>query len=284
MIDKNTLLNKYSDNLSNSPNRNAYLRHAQAFLDNTGGLDKAYIDAYIATLRKRYSPGTVNLAFRVIRRLYAVNGLPWEYRRGEAPVIKQRDEYRPQLSQGIIETMIRAARLGRLLNDEQCFLALSTTYGLRRGELNLRPGDVDLKSNAIYVATLKFGRERYHLIPPQIRPAIEAHDFGRRYGMATLSVIFNRILIKATRGQLKAPHLGWHSIRRAVFQGLIRNGVDLLAARAFMRWKSAAGDMAMPARYYGNVVVGLATEAPVLDEAKGDEEIFAKHPFLPFWR
>jgi hypothetical protein len=42
--------------------------------------------------------------------------------------------------------------------------------------------------------------------------------------------------------------------------------------------------MEMPARYYGNVVVDLDETGPVLEEAKGDEEIFEKHPFLPYWR
>lgn len=288
MIDKatkNKLLAKYTDNLAISANKNHYLRFARGFLDNANGLDRASIDQYIAELRKGYGPGTVNFAFRVIRTVFAVNKLNWEYRRGEVPVIKQRDEYRPQLSPHVIEMMIVAAKNGRLFPDEQCFLALSTIFGLRRGELaNLRPADINLRSGAIYVATLKSGRERYHLIPQEIHPYIAAHDFNQRYAVATLSQMFKRILAKSGAGTLRKSQPGWHAVRRALWDGLVDAGVNLLAARAFLRWKGATGDMDMPARYFGNVILDLTETGPVLEEAKGDEEIFEKHPFLPFWR
>jgi len=295
MIDKTLkkrLLKKYRENLDNPKTRNHYLKYAQGFLDEAEGLDHTSIDKYIADLKKRNKPGTINFAFRVIRRLFKVNenelekdGITWPYRPGEAPTIGERDEYRPQLSHHIIEMMIAAATSGKLFADEQCFLALSTTFALRRGELvNLGSKDIYLRSNSIYIATLKFGRARYHLIPSEIRPYVEAHDFEQRYAEATLSQMLKRILRKSGAGTIKDDALGWHAIRRAVFTGLINNGVNPMAARIFMRWKSASGDMAMPARYYGNAVVGLDEIEPVLEEAKGDEEIFQKHPFLPFWR
>ena len=283
---KDKLLAKYADNLANSENRNHYLRFARDFLDNAEGLNRASIDQHLAALqKKRYSPGTVNFAFRVIRRLLAVNNRPWEYRRGEAPAIKQRDEYQPQLSSRVINMMIEAAKNGKLFADEQCFVALSTIFGLRREELaNLRPADINLKSGAIYVATVKSGRERYHLIPQEIQPYLAAHDFGQHYAVATLNQMFKRILIKSGAGELKKLRLGWHTIRRALWDGLVDNNVNLLAARAFMRWKGAVGDLAMPARYHGNIVVDLGQTEPILNEAKGDEEIFQRHPFLAFWR
>jgi integrase len=295
MIDKtlkNKLLKKYGENLDNPKTRNHYLKHALDFLDNAEGLDRISIDKYIEEFQKKNKPGTVNFAFRVIRRLFAVNkdelqklNITWDYRPGEAPTIGERDEYRPQFSPHIIEMMITAAKSGKLFADEQCFLALSTIFALRRGELaNMRPTDINLGSNAIYVVTLKMGRERYHLIPPEIKPYLEAHDFSQRYADATLSQMLKRILRKSGAGTIKDDSLGWHAIRRAVFTGLINNGVNPMAAIIFMRWKSASGDMAMPSRYYGNAVVDLDQVGPVLEEAKGDEEIFQKHPFLPFWR
>lgn len=289
MIDealKDKLLAKYSNNLASSENQNHYLRFARDFLDNAEGIDRASIDQYVAALRKkRYSPGTVNFAFRVIRRLFTVNKLDWEYRKGEAPPIGQRDEYQPQLSTRVIKMMIETAKNDKLFPNEQCFVALSTIYGLRREELsNLGPKDINLKSGAIYVATVKSGRERYHLIPPEIQPYLAAHDFKQRYAVATLNQMFKRILIKSGAGELKNHRLGWHTIRRALWDCLMDNNVNILAARTFMRWKSASGDLSMPARYHGNIVVDLGQTEPVLDEAKGDEEIFEKHPFLPFWR
>lgn len=295
MIDKATkkrFLKRYEDNLDNPKTRNHYLKYAQEFLDKAGGFDRNSIDKYVEDLQKGNKPSTVNFAFRVIRRLFKVNeselakdDITWPYRPGEAPSIGERDEYRPQLSPHIIEMMIAAANNGKLFADEQCFLALSTTFGLRRGELvNLQPDDINLRSNAIYIATLKSGRARYHLIPPKIKPVLEAHDFKERYAEATLSQMLKRILRKSGAGNIKGDSLGWHAIRRAVFTGLINNGVNPMAARVFMRWKSASGDMAMPSRYYGNAVIDLEQVEPVLEEAKGDEEVFKFHPFLPLWR
>jgi integrase len=287
---KTKLLKEYKSNLDNPKTRNHYLSYANHFLDNAEGLDRASIDKYIEEFQKHNKPGTVNFAFRVIRRVFKVNEselakdeITWPYRPGEAPTIGERDEYRPQLSPHIIEMMIAAATSNKLFTDEQCFLALSTIFALRRGELaHMRPADINLGSNAIYVVTLKMGRERYHLIPPEIKPYLEAHDFSQSYAEATMSQIFKRILRKSGAGNIK--DVGWHAIRRAVVTGLINNGVNPMAARIFMRWKSASGDMAMPSRYYGNAVIDLDQVAPMLEEAKGDEKIFENHPFLPFWR
>jgi integrase len=286
VVDKNELLERYADNLVNSRNKEHYLSYARSFLEQSDGINRASVDRYMDSLRTQgRSPGTINFAFRVLRRLFVVNGLPWEYRRGEAPAISERDEYRPQLSTDIIEVMVSTAKSGRLYPDESCFLALSTTYGLRREELvNLVPEDVDLSNGSIFIGTIKMGRQRYHKIPPEIIiPYLENHDFSRVYGLSTMSQMFKKILDKSGLGALKSQRLGWHTIRRALLDGLVNNGVNILAARSFLRWKSATGDMAMPARYYGNVVIGLEGSSPVLEEAKGDEEIFELHPFLGFW-
>jgi len=285
-MDKQSLLQTYADNLSSSGGRNLYLKYARDFLESADALDRGAVERYLEGLRRRgRRPGTINFAFRVIRRLYAVNGLPWEFRRGEAPAIGERDEHRPQLSSDIIRLTIAAATDGKLESDEGCFLALSTTYGLRREEMTgLKPGDVDLSNSAIYVCTVKQGRQRYHLIPVEIKPYLERHDFSKTYSPVGMSQVFWRILNRCGLGGLKPERLGWHSIRRSLLNGLVNNGVNPFAARAFMRWKGTMGELAMPARYYGNVVVTLDGAKPVLEEAKGDEEIFEKHPFLPMWR
>lgn len=285
-IHKETLLEKYAANLSSSNNKAHYLSYARDFLERAGDLDRASVERYLTRLRKNNRrPGTINFAFRVIRRLFVVNGLQWEYHRGEAPAIGERDEHRPQLSTEIIERMIRAATGGRLQAEEACFLALSTTYGVRREEMYvLGTKDVDLKNNAIFISTVKHGRQRYHLIPEELKPYLAKHDFSQRYSATSTSQLFWRIVNKSKMEGLKSQRLGWHAIRRSVLDGLINNGVNPFAARAFLRWKGTTGELAMPVRYYGNVVVGLEGTTPVLEEAKGDDEIFEKHPFLPMWR
>lgn len=283
---KEAFLEKYAANLANSGNKAHYLAYAQDFLQHADNLDRASVDRYLQHLRQqKRKPGTVNFAFRVIRRFFTVNKLPWEYRRGEAPPIGQRDEYRPQLSTDIITRMIEAAISGKLHKDESCFLATSTVYGLRREEMvDLLPEDVDLANAAIYVSTIKHGRQRYHLVPEEIKPYLATHDFSRRYSLSGMSQLFWRVVNNSGLGGLKSQRLGWHSIRRAVLDGLIDNGVNPFAARSFLRWKGASSaDMAMPARYYGNVVVNLNGSTPLLEEAAGDEEIFQRHPFLLMW-
>ncbi len=283
---KQGLLAAYEANLAGSPYRGNLLRYARAFLETAPDLHRASIDQYLAILTETSSPGTVNYAFRVLRRLYAVNNLPWPYQRGEAPAIKERDEYRPQLDPSVVADLVSAAKAGRLYPQEACFLALSTTYMLRREEIcNIGPRDVDLQERFLYVATVKSGRERYHLIPGEIIPILGKHDFSEHYAVSTASTMFQRILRKGAPyiSAKEAKGLGWHAIRRAVAQGLADNGLSPLALIKFGRWRTNAGDMAMPVRYYGNVVVGKKKRA-VTDEAKSDEEAFEKHPFLPLWR
>jgi len=280
------LLETYLANLSHAKCRSEFIAKAKMFVENTQGLDKVSIDAYVDSLKDRLAPSTVNLHFRVIRRLFAVNGLPWPYGRNEAPVVKQRDTFRPQLGANVMAAMIHTAKAGILRPYEQCFLSLSTVYGLRREEIsNLKPEDLNLRKGTMYIAAVKGGRERYHLIPGEIKPYLEAHDFNQRYALSTLSRSFKRILLKSGAQDLaKMKGVGWHSPRRALSHSLAANGVDPFAIMKFMRWQSGNQDLAMPMHYHGNVVVDIGEREPVTDEAAQDADIFEKHPFLPIWR
>jgi len=286
-MDKQELIGKYSSNLPDSKYRAHYLSYARGFLDYADSMDKETVNKYISKLRRqKRSPGTMNFAFRVVRRLFVVNGLEWPFRRGEAPQITQRDEHKPALDPELIKTMIGAAMDGKLDAEEACFLALSTTYGLRREEMvDLKAPDVDLPSRTVFVSTIKHGRQRYHLIPDEIEPYLAGHDFDREYSLVKMSQMFWRIVKGSELGALRSNRLGWHSIRRTLFTELIEAGLNPLAARDFLRWKGTTGELAMPARYYGNVIVGLNGSKAVTTEAKEDEEIFlGKHPFVPLWR
>ena len=288
-MDKDKLLAAYIKNLANASDPVTYIRRARDFLAHTRGFDKASVSEYIADLpgRCNYKPGTINNIFGVIRRVYAVNGIPWEFNRGEAPPVKQRDEYRPQLAFEIIQGMVEAAKAGRLYPAQQTFLALSTTYGLRQMEMaNIRSKDINLHRHSIYIATLKSGRERYHIIPPEIQPYIASYDFDNGYAASSIETFYKKALIGAGYPELaKVKRVGWHAIRRSLVTGLTDNGLDPFKLAAFLRWKSVSRELAMPSRYYGNVVLSSKDSAPMLQEAASDEEIFAKyHPFLSYWR
>ena len=286
MNNKTELLEKYSSNLSGSKNRNHYMSYAKDFLDHADGLTKESVTKYIEGLRIRHkrSPGTRNFAFRVIRRLFIVNAIEWPFRRLEGPQIGQRDEYKPALDPELIKIMIEAAKSGKLATDEAAFLALSSIYGLRRAEMvNLKPGD--FAGNSVFIATVHMGRQRYHLIPPEVKKYLTAHDFSQRYSQTGMDQVFWRIVNNSGLGQLKEHRLGWHAIRRTVLSVLHKVGLDPFSVHQYMRWKGggAEGGLAMDVRYHATSFIGLEGTKVVTLEAEGDKEIFEKHPLLKMW-
>lgn len=285
-MNKAELLSKYESNLAGSKNKNHYLSYAKRFLDYADALDKENVNNYIKKLKRQgNSPGTLNFAFRVVGRLFKVNGIEWPFRRGEAPQIGQREEVKPALDPEVIKAMIQAAKDNGLENDEACFLALSTVYGLRREEMyNLVSKDIDFKGNTIFISTVKSGRQRYHLIPLEIKPYLERHDFENRYSDTAMSQMFWRIINKSGLEAFKSERLGWHSIRRTLITLLHQSGVDPFTVHQFMRWKGAQRDMAMDTRYHATHFVGLEGTKVVAMEAQSDKEVFKKHPLLKFWK
>jgi len=181
--------------------------------------------------------------------------------------------------------MVEAAKDDRLDTAPACFLALSTVYGLRREEMcALESGDVDLKHGSIFISTIKHGRERYHLIPAEIKPYLEAHDFSKSYNLTQMSRLFWVIVNGSGLEALKPQRLGWHSIRHTVKTLLDDSGLSLIAVHQFMRWKGAEREFAMDVRYHASHFVGLDGARVVTEEAESDKEIFEKHPLLQFWR
>ena len=280
------LLEKYASNLPDSRYRNYYISCASKFLNSADGLDKKSINKYLARLKRQgKSAGTINFTFRVIRTLFNVNKLDWPFRRGEAPQIGQRDEYKPALDPELIKVMIEAAKNGKLDNSLSCFLALSTVYGLRREEMcDLEPGDLDFTANTIFISTAKFGRERYHLIPDEIKPYLERHDFNERYSPLQMSQLFWRIVNGSGLGALKPQRLGWHSIRRTVKTLLDDSGLSPYSVHSFMRWKGVEREFAMDVRYHASHFVGLEGTRLITEEAQSDKEVFEHHPLLLYWR
>lgn len=288
-MDKEEVLAKYSQSLPLSSTRSHYLNYAREFLEHAESLDRAAVEKYLKRLeRQKRSAGTRNFIFRVVRRMFVVNGLDWPFKRGEAPQIGQRDEYKPQLPVEYIGMMIAAAREGKLDEDETCFLALATVYGLRREEMaTLAAKDVDTKNGTIFVSTVKHGRQRYHLIPEEIKEYLERHDFNEQYSLTRMSQLLWRIINKSGLSALQENRMGWHSIRRALLTTLVEAGINAFSIRAFMRWKGTVAELselAMPTRYFGNTLVSIDGRQPITQEAKGDEAVFEKHPFLAMWR
>ena len=286
MSERAELLQKYASNLPEDRYRNHYVSYARNFLNSADALDKGSINKYLDKLKKEgKSAGTINFAFRVIRTLFNVNKLDWPFRRGEAPLIRQRDEYKPALDPELIKIMVEAARNGKLAASPSCFLSLSSIYGLRREEMcDLEPADVDLEANIIFISTIKHGRERYHLVPEEIKPYLERHDFSKRYSLNQMSQMFWVVVNGSGLQALKPKRLGWHCIRHTVKTLLDNSGLSPYAVHDFMRWKAVERGFAMDVRYHASEFIGLEGTRVVTEEAESDKEVFEKHPLLGFWR
>lgn len=276
------LLEKYRSSLPKSC-RNSYTAIARRFLQHSNGsLTRNAVEKYVEQLRNEgYSDGTLNFTFRVIRRLFIVNGVEWPFRRGEAPVVREREVYAPALSPDVIEAMILAARSGVLNEQETAMLALSTTYGLRRGEMaSLSQESINLVDRLIFVETAKHGRQRYHLIPEEIVPYISAYRF-RPYTPQKITIIYYDIEKKL--GLSRMQEVGWHAIRRTLDMLLVEAGLPEITIMDFLRWKRS--DRSMVARYYSVTLVGREQKVEMdMGDRRIDETVFAVHPFLPAWR
>ena len=284
MADSKNLLENYAKRLgSTGRNRNLYLRYAEEFLNFAGGnFERESIQGYIAKLkRKGYSEGTINLKFRIIRTLFGRNKMEWPFAQGEAPQIRESLIVAPALHPHTIARMIEAVKDGE--PDERAFLALSTTYGLRRVEMvGLLKADIRLKDKTIHIATAKHGRERTHIIPDELIPHLVGYDFDTPRCEFNLFTLWYRLENKI--GLEHIPQVGFHSIRRTLNTLLLKELPDA-TVMSFLRWKQRTSSH-MPFRYSAVTFVG---EEENLTEVVGealdvDSEVFRKHPFVKCWR
>ena len=280
------LLECYEAGLGGSEQgRKQYLSYATKFITFAAGKPptRVTIDSYITYLQKKgYKDGSIDFAFRIVRALFKRNKLDWPYRRGEAPVIREDKINAPAIDPCIINDMISIARQGKMTSTEAALLALSTTYGLRKGELlELETEDVLISDSVIHIATKKHGRFRSHVIPPEITPYLECHDF-HKLSERELLVIWYRL-----ESYIGLPHfsqVGWHSVRRTLTT-LLGDVLPNNVIGNFMRWKhGTSSDMVY--RYSATTFVGReGPQTKVTGEAKTvDMKVFAVHPWLPKWR
>jgi integrase len=290
MVDKKLLLQRYENSLgSEGKTRGLYLKTARDFLDNVDDFSRDSINKYLRQLRKKkeYSDGTINFHFRVIRTLFnrnqavlAAEGIEWPFRRGDAPQIREEAITAPALDPDTIITMINTIKVDGE-PEEKAFLALSTTYGLRREELQeLTKGQVNLKDRTLYIATKKHGRERTHIIPEDILPALEGYTFPT-LSEYKLLLIWYRIEYKI--GLEHIDQVGFHSIRRSL-NTLLLNDFPETVVMSFLRWKQRTSSN-MPFRYSAQKFVGLkGSTMQVVGESKDvDSKVFERHPFIKFW-
>ena len=284
-MNNDELMENYSKRLgSTGKTRSLYLRYAGNFLEYVkGDFEREKIDKYLAHLRRqKYSDGSINLMFRIVRTLFSRNDLEWPFNRGESPQIREDKIQAPALDPDVIGEMItKIKKEGDL--DEKAFLAISTTYGTRRIEMVELSGEaISIRDRTLHIVTAKHGRERTHMIPDAIVPYLETYDFGAKRSESELFNLWYRLEYRIGLDHIN--QVGWHSIRRTL-DTLLLDQLPEATVMSFMRWKQRTSSN-MAYRYSAQRFVGRAgVSTKVVGAARDvDSKVFEVHPFLEYWK
>lgn len=219
--------------------------------------------SYLCYLRERgYRQSSIDVMVRPLKLLAQIQG--WSFPRLAMPKVRDGDIRRPILSYEEVCLMIRKGK-EVLSAREMAYLALSSTYGLRREELS-GLGRIDGK---VTVETVKGGPVTTHVVPDEIKPYLGGYE---RTGVRYMSCVFRRI-VKKLDIALPTDNYGWHAIRRGLATELLYRDVSLINVVRFMRWSDGTvkGEFGMLAIY------GKRNQEEV------DRSVFRVHPFLPIW-
>jgi hypothetical protein len=218
---------------------------------------------YLCHLREQgYRQSSIDVMVRPVKLLAQIQG--WPFPRLAMPKVRDDDVSRPILSHDEVCLMIKRGK-EVLSARELAYLALSTTYGLRREELTSL-GRIDGK---VTVNTVKGGPVTTHMVPDEIRPYLTGYE---RTGVRYMSLVFQRI-IKKLDIDLPEQNYGWHAIRRALATDLLYRDVSLINVMRFMRWS----DGSMQSEFGMLAIYGKRRQEEV------DASVFRVHPFLPVW-
>jgi len=276
---------------------NLYVPMVQKFVAfSKGDFSRTTVEKYLDRLREQgYSDGSIRTIWAAIHRFYSVNGIDWPFAKREAPVVREKEVYAPALDNELVFELIDSAKSGKMDEECQWCLLVSTIYGLRRVEIaSITDADVKLAERLLFVETAKHGRQRWHLIPEQVLDLMGSllSSIALPVGNPDyVSRVWWRIEEATSLGKMRreAQRLGkpwgisWHSIRRSLDRDLLAKGLPIPVVMDFLRWKR--GGESMPMRYFASNVIGregIRTLQGPTDEYV-DRQVFAVHPFLGRW-
>jgi site-specific recombinase XerD len=183
--------------------------------------------------KKHYSPRTVNLATAAIVFIYnEVLGIPIS--RSSLPRMKTGRALPKVYSQQDVEKIILGARNIK----HRTMLTLAYACGLRISELRyLRPADIDLERNIVWVRRGKGEKDRAVMLDASIKPELEAflksgrgktflfegYEPGKPLTTMTISKIYKHSCENAGI----APLGGIHTLRHSFATHLLEHGTDL---------------------------------------------------------
>jgi integrase len=304
------ILGRFEEDLvnSNAQVRSGRMAYARKFLDFAEGRpftdwDARLVNDFIQYLKDDgYAEGTIRLWFSIVKRVFDAAkaaheaervqmiasvdpkdptavaqllkaiSLPapnWNLGKRAAPKVSQQDT--PTMSDADLKVMIYAAHHDGFKPHEKAYLALSSIYGLRRGELaSVRAEHINYDQGTIWMDTEKGGDKRNQALCPEIVPVLREYDFSKEYSDFEMSRLWWVIEDKA--GLEHRINRNWHSMRRYVVTAL-RDvwGEDSIQVKLFTRWKLASSPE-ISDRYYHK------------DPIESDRQVLARHPVVELWR
>ncbi|MFC1899613.1 hypothetical protein ACFLXP_04710 [Chloroflexota bacterium] len=228
---------------------------------------RADVINYLADCRERaITQNSIVTMLRPVKLLWQILDLG-EFPKLAMPKVKATDVNRPILDS---EEIVRMIKEGKHVLDKQsiAYLALATTYGLRRGEMSKMSDKFVRGVRELRVETLKGGPVTVHKVPDEIKKHLNGFQtIDDRYMSRKFNAICNRVGLRNKKGY------GWHSIRRRLATELITRGLPSLMVVRYMRWSDAwmKGEMGMLGIYVGK------------EQRTIDKEVFKVHPFLEYW-
>jgi len=258
-----------------------YLETAARFIseaDNKSPSDNDLRRYFVARRQNGISERTLKKEFYHLKKLCQANQWHWPFEKEDTPYTDEQAQV-IALEIHVIEQLIAARK--ELTDNEQFYLALSTTYGCRREEL-ARVSRRDISDGTILIRTAKHGRQVRHLIPPELTDMFEGCH-PKKHEPEALSEIFRRICDKAEVKRDKG--WGWHSIRRTLRTvaewALAKDKIPLSIWADYQGWAPVTkGNV-----YGGAAMMGVYSHPEIMsnDPFYIDKLIYPVHPFLPLW-
>lgn len=260
----------------------SYLQTGRFFLEFLGDgaqpTDKDFRRYFLHRREEDISGRTLTKEFVQLKKLADANNWPWPFTSDDKPVAEE-EPFAPAFTPKEIETLIRAR--DKYSKGELFYLAVSTTWGLRREEM-VRINKRDYTEVSIKIKTAKHGRRVEHIIPDEINPILQNYH-PRLKSRGSLTYVFYRVLNKA--GIERRKGYGWHSIRRTLRTllewNLAENRLPLSLVADYMGWSRTQKGIV----YGGAPMLGVYSHPEIIstDPFAIDRLVLGVHPFLKHW-
>ncbi len=263
----------------------SYLQTARIFLEFLGNggqpSDKDFRRYFLHRREKDISERTLTKEFIQLKKLAEANNWPWPFTTDDKPVAEE-EPFAPAFMPEEIETLIRAR--DEYSKGELFYLAVSTTWGLRREEMvRIRKRDYNEQTIKIKIAKQKARALRVeHVIPDEINSILQNYH-PKLKSRGSLGYVFYRVLNKA--GIERRKGYGWHSIRRTLRTllewNLAENRLPLSLVADYMGWSKTQKGIV----YGSTPMLGVYSHPEIIstDPFGIDKLVLGVHPFLKHW-